>query len=158
MWDNLTPEKFKERNGYEVHGVWYPRVTSILSVKAKPALYLYYAEQENYQAAEDIMNKSADEGTRVHEAVEKILTGQSPTIDSDIQPSVSAFRKFLDSWDIQVDSEWVEHRVVNFNDRYAGTIDALALIGGKFGILDIKTSQGIYREYNLQTAAYFPPL
>src|SRR3989338_7123740 len=34
----------------------------------------------------------------------------------------------------------------------------MALIDGKFGIMDIKTSQGIYRDYNLQTAAYFPPL
>jgi len=31
-------------------------------------------------------------------------------------------------------------------------------MGGKFGVMDIKTSQGIYRDYNLQTAAYYPPL
>jgi len=34
----------------------------------------------------------------------------------------------------------------------------MALIDGKFGVMDIKTSQGIYRDYNLQTAAYYPPL
>ncbi|MDE2021077.1 MAG: hypothetical protein KGJ13_12135, partial [Patescibacteria group bacterium] len=41
---------------------------------------------------------------------------------------------------------------------YAGTIDTLALVDGKFGVLDIKTSQAIYRDYNLQTAAYIEAL
>ncbi|MDD5710953.1 MAG: hypothetical protein PHV43_02540 [Candidatus Colwellbacteria bacterium] len=158
MWDNTNPIKFKEKHGYEIKGFWYPRVTSILSIKSKPALYRYYAELENYQEAERIMNLSADEGTRVHEAIEAILTGESPTVTNDIQPSITAFKKFLDTHDISVDPEWVEHRVVNLNDRYAGTLDALALIDGRFGIMDIKTSQGIYRDYNLQTAAYYPPL
>ena len=48
----------------------------------------------------------------------------------------------------------MEKQIVHFDERYAGTLDALALIDGKFGVLDIKTSQAIYRDYNLQTAAY----
>ena len=39
------PEKFKNENGYDIDGVWYPRVNSILSIKAKPALYKFYADQ-----------------------------------------------------------------------------------------------------------------
>jgi hypothetical protein len=34
----------------------------------------------------------------------------------------------------------------------------MATIGGKFGVLDIKTSQAIYRDYNIQTAAYMEAL
>ena len=34
----------------------------------------------------------------------------------------------------------------------------MALIDGKLGILDIKTSQAIYRDYNLQTSAYIAAL
>jgi hypothetical protein len=34
----------------------------------------------------------------------------------------------------------------------------MALIDGRFGVLDIKTSQGIYRDYNLQTSAYMEAL
>ena len=59
---------------------------------------------------------------------------------------------------IQVDPEFVEKRVVHYGDRYAGTLDAVALIDGKLGILDIKTSQAIYRDYNLQTSAYIAAL
>ena len=42
---------------------------------------------------------------------------------------------FIKDRNIQVDSDWVEKRIINFPERYTGTIDALALIdldlGGK---------------------------
>ena len=151
-------DSFKEHNGYVIDGVWFPRVTSIISIKAKPALYRFYADLENYAEGERIKKLSADEGTRVHEAAEAILTGREPVVDSDISPAIKAFEKFIEERNIQVDPEWVERRVVNYSDRYAGTVDAVALIDGKLGVLDLKTSQGIYRDYNLQLGAYFPPL
>ncbi len=52
----------------------------------------------------------------------------------------------------------VERRIVNYDHRYAGTVDAIALIGGKLGVLDIKTSQAVYRDYCLQTSAYMDAL
>ena len=151
-------EHFKGTTGYIIDDVWYPRVTSIINIKSKPALYYFYAELPSFRHGEDIKRQSADEGTKVHEAVQAILTGQEPEIDPTILPAVTAFRKYLAENNIQVDPDFIEKRVVSFNERYAGTIDALALIDGRFGILDIKTSQAIYRDYNLQTAAYFPPL
>ena len=151
-------EHFKGTTGYIIDDVWYPRVTSIINIKSKPALYYFYAELPSFRHGEDIKRQSADEGTKVHEAVQAILTGQEPEIDPTIAPAVTAFKRYLAENNIQVDPDFIEKRVVNFNERYAGTIDALALINGRFGILDIKTSQAIYRDYNLQTAAYFPPL
>ncbi len=151
-------EHFKGTTGYIIDDIWYPRVTSIVNIKSKPALYRFYAELNGFSEGESIKKLSADEGTKVHEAVQAILTGQEPEIDQAIAPAVTAFRQYLIENNIQVDADFIEKRVVNFNERYAGTIDALALINGRFGILDIKTSQAIYRDYNLQTAAYFPPL
>ena len=145
---------FKGTSGYEIDGTWYPRVTKIVEIKAKPALYRFYAELNNFQEGEDIKKNSASEGTMIHEAVEKILIGESPVIDPSIQPSVEAFLKFIEEKNIHADPEYVEKRVVNYDEKYAGTLDALALIDGKFGVLDIKTSQAIYRDYNLQTSAY----
>jgi len=151
-------EIFKENNGYIIDDVWYPRVTSIINIKAKPALYRYYADLDSFAQGEEIMKKSADEGTRVHEAAEAILTGKEPVVDPDIAPAVKAFQQFIDERNVQVDPEYVERRVVNHNDRYAGTVDSVALIDGKLGVLDLKTSAGIFRDYTLQLAAYFPPL
>jgi len=148
-------EHFKSVCGYEVEGFWYPRVTKIVEIKAKPALYHFYANMENFKAGEEVKQRSATEGTLIHNIAEKILTGEKPkNIPSSVEPSIKAFLEFLVNNNIQVDPEYVEYRFVNYEHRYAGTLDAIALINGKFGILDIKTSQDIYRDYNLQTAAY----
>ena len=160
MFDTYsTIEGFKEANGYTIDNVWYPRVTKIVGIKAKPALYRYYGEAANFKAAQEVTEKSAAEGTLVHEAAEAILLGRTPeTIDPLIKPAIDAFTDFLMRNNIQTAPDWVERRVLHKDERYAGTIDALALVDGKFGVLDIKTSQGIYRDYNLQTAAYMDAL
>ncbi len=152
FYSNLN--HFKGMSGYEIDGIWYPRVTKIVDIKAKPALYKFYAEMNNFDEGEAVKKQSANEGTLIHETVEKILIGEKPEIDSTIKPAIDAFMKFLEEKNIQVDPEFVEKQIINFDERYAGTLDALALIDGKFGVLDIKTSQAIYRDYNLQTSAY----
>lgn len=151
-------EQFKKLSGYEIDGVWYPRVTKIVEIKAKPALYKFYAELNSFNEGESIKEKSAGEGTLIHEAAEKIFIGETPEIDPSIAPSIEALQKFIEMKNIQVDPEFVEKQIVHYTDRYAGTLDALALIDGKFGVLDIKTSQAIYRDYNLQTSAYMAAL
>jgi len=108
----------------------------------------------NFGKSEAVKKQSASEGTLIHETVEDILMGKQPEINPTIKPAIDAFMKFLEEKNIQADAEFVEKQVINFDERYAGTLDALALIDGKFGVLDIKTSQAIYRDYNLQTSAY----
>jgi len=153
-----TGEEFKEVSGYDLEQGWYPRVTKILEIKAKPALYRFYGELSSFDEGEQIKEKSASEGTLIHEAAEQIFAGVSPIVDPSIQPSIDALNLFLERNNIRVDKEYIEKRVTHFGERYSGTLDALAMIDGKFGVLDIKTSQSIYRDYNLQTAAYMGAL
>ena len=112
----------------------------------------------DFKASEAVKEKSASEGTLIHETIEKILIGESPVIDPSVTAAVEAFLKFRNEKNIQVDADLIEKRIVHKDERYAGTLDALALIDGKFGVLDIKTSQAIYRDYNLQTSAYMAAL
>jgi len=158
VFDFTSPDDFKEKCGYIIDGAWYPRVTKIVSIKSKPALLRYYGEAANFKAAQAATELSAKEGTMIHEAVEGLLLGQNPEIPPLIAPAIRAFQAFVERQNIQVTPELVEKRVVSYANRYAGTVDALALIGGKFGVLDIKTSQAIYRDYNLQTSAYMDAL
>ena len=155
---NPSAETFKNENGYVIDGLWYPRVTSIVSIKAKPALYKFYADSPSYKASEMALRKSAEEGTQVHEAVQAIMLGKDPVVPELIVPAVDAFRKFLASTPIETVPEYVERRIWHTDHRYAGTIDVLCTLDSKFGVLDIKTSQSIYRDYNLQTAAYMAAL
>ncbi len=156
MDDFKTPDEFKDACGYTLENdVWYPRVTKIVEIKAKPALYYFYAKMPNYRAAEQVKEQSAVEGTMIHEAAEAILMGQKPVIPYSITPSMAAFAEYLLDNNIEVDPKHVEVRLKSDEHKYAGTLDAIARIGGKLGILDIKTSQEIYRDYNIQTSAYF---
>jgi hypothetical protein len=150
--------EFKEQCGYTIDDAWYPRVTKIVTIKSKPALYYYYGEAKSYKAAQEATERSAEEGTMIHEAVEGILLGKNPEIPEKIAPAVASFAAFYGRNPIAVRPELVERRIVNYDHRYAGTVDAIATIGGKLGVLDIKTSQAIYRDYCLQTSAYMDAL
>ncbi len=151
-----TLEEFKNDCGYDVNGFWYPRVTSIVAMKAKPGLYKFYAEQESFEAGEAIKTKSAEEGTLIHETVEAILKGEQPIIPENIRPAVEAFFKFLES--NHVKALKIEERLVSKLHRYSGTLDVMAEVNGKIGVLDIKTSYSIFKDYGIQTSAYVEAL
>lgn len=152
--DYKDVDDFKSQCGYDIDGRWYPRVTKIVGIKAKPALYRFYAKMPDFKSAEAMKEQSALEGTLLHNAIEEILMGKNPVVPLPIKPAVEAFLQFLKENSIEVEPRYVEYRLCHLEERYAGTLDAIATIGGKTGILDIKTSQAIYRDYNLQTSAY----
>ncbi len=147
-----TLEDFKSACGYAVDGVWYPRVTAIVGMKAKPGLYKFYAEQESFEAGEAVKVKSAEEGTLTHNTVEAILRGESPVVPESIRPVIEAFFNFLNHSKIK--AHLIEERLISKKHHYSGTMDALAEINGQLGVLDIKTSYSIFRDYGIQTSAY----
>jgi hypothetical protein len=147
---------FKSDCGYEIDGIWYPRVTSIVGIKAKPALYQFYAALPDFATGEAIKAKSAEEGTLIHETIEAILRKDAVAIPDSIKPAMSAFMKFYSQNEIVAHK--IEERVVSSKHHYAGTMDVLAEINGKLGVLDIKTSVAIYRDYSMQTSAYIEAL
>ena len=87
-------EDFKEQCGYTIDDVWYPRVTKIVTIKAKPALYRYYGGGGEFQAAQDATEQSAKEGTLVHETIEAALLGGEPEIP-EIDRACRACRAFI---------------------------------------------------------------
>lgn len=157
MWFS-NAEAFKKENGHEVNGIWYPRVTKILDIKSKPALDAFFREMGDFAAAEEVKMKSAEEGTLVHETAQALLVGKSVAIPDEVRPAMDALMEFNETRGMEFTSEYIERQIWSGTHRYAGTVDALATIDGKFGVLDIKTSPGFYPEYNLQTAAYVQAL
>lgn len=149
--------EFQENTGHLIGGEWYPRVTKIVEIKSKPALYRFYSAV-GFANGERIKEQSATEGTMVHEAVESILIGEEPEVPEVVRPAVAAFGKWLSENEVEAYPELIERKIIHPEFRYAGTVDALVKLNGQFGILDIKTSKSIYRDYDLQTAAYFDAL
>ncbi len=149
-------EEFRDSCGYVIDDSWYPRVTRIVSIKSKPGLAHFYAQTG--KAGQAISEEAAKEGTLVHEAVESLLLGQRPEVPETVRPAVRAFESFRAQHEMETVPDGIERRILNRSHRYAGTVDAVVRIDGKLGVLDIKTSQAIYRDYNLQTAAYMDAL
>ena len=149
-------KSFMEANGYTIDDVWYPRVTSIVSIKAKPALYMFYAGLPDYKTGEAIKSKSAEEGTLLHETVEAILRKEPIVIPDQVKPAVTAFLDFYKNNELI--AHRIEDRVVSKKHHFAGTMDVLAELNGVMGVLDIKTSMAIYRDYSVQTSAYIEAL
>jgi hypothetical protein len=147
---------FMEANGYEIEGIWYPRVTSIVSIKSKPALIHFYASLPDYKTGQTITQKSAEEGTLLHETIESILRKEPVIIPEAVKPAVTAFLDFYNQNELIAYK--IEERVVSKKHHYAGTMDVLAELNGKLGVLDIKTSMAIYRDYSIQTSAYIEAL
>ena len=99
---------------------------------------------ETHYWIEDYINKSIkhpDEG----EWKLNSLSGKAKT-------AVLAFLK----WEASHEIVWLasEKKVYSRDYEYAGTVDAVANINGKFCIVDFKTSAKIYKEAYVQLSAY----
>ena len=119
-----------------------PRVTAITSLTSRPFFVGRY--------------RSAEWGNMVHSAVEKILKGESHNAEKKIEPSLLAFEKWREVHALRIANPAtdVECKAYDFENGYAGTIDMVAEVQGKRGIVDLKTSNAMREEYSLQTAAY----
>ena len=73
-----------------------------------------------------------------------------------IKPVIEAFFNFLNH--NNVEAKLIEERLISRQYRYSGTMDVLAEINGRLGVLDIKTSYSIFRDYGIQTSAYVEAL
>ena len=138
----MTVDSFKQKYGHEVEGLWMPRVTAITSFVSKNNVF---------------WGKSGpDWGVRIHEAVAKLLQGETNTQDPRILPSLNAFLEWqrTSAFEVLNPKEDVERLVVDEEYMYAGTIDVAGTVQGVFGLVDLKTSSGMREEYALQTAAY----
>ena len=95
---------------------------------------------------------AADIGTRIHRLVEQLARGAEPDVTAEEAPFVDGYRRFLAAFRPRFLA--VEEMVCSLRHRYAGTLDAIAIIGGETWILDVKSGSGVYPETALQLAAY----
>ena len=95
---------------------------------------------------------AADVGSRIHALAEQINRGLEPAVTPDDAPFIDAYRAFLASFRPRFVA--AEEMVVSLRHRYAGTLDAVAVIDGETWLLDLKSGSGVYPETALQLAAY----
>lgn len=199
-WIKENPgDKMKQNNPVPLYGVeiktngkghyystsrqpdeWYPGVTTVLGMIAKPALIPWAAKEasnkikaylkkhavnrsltgdeidklveEGRTAHVDRVTKAADLGTRAHKAIDDIIEGRKPVITDDIKPPVEAFKNFVKENKLEIIKG--DTKIASIQNRFGGSLDALGWKDGRFIIVDFKTSNGCYKEYAFQVAAY----
>lgn len=108
----------------------------------------------------DVRDGAAETGTAVHRAIELAIlhedqAGYQPDaglVEEGARHRWREFQRF--TRDHAPVWEQSEATVYNRRERYAGTLDAIAVIGGRRLLIDIKTGKSVYSEFPLQLAAY----
>jgi hypothetical protein len=145
---------------YRRNGEYYPSITYILQYYPKGKHFENWLKQVGY-ASEYIIKKASEEGTQVHNLVEKYLNGEklnylSKDGDPMYAPEIwQMFLRFVEFWETY-NPKLIETEVHLFSDelKVAGTCDLICEINGKLWLLDIKTSNHMQIIYELQTAVY----
>ncbi len=102
--------------------------------------------------------KAADVGTQVHDWVEQFIKAKTekdwPVIPKDPQVynGINAFLKWVDEYKVKFLSS--EKQIYSRKYKYAGIMDAEAIIDRRKCVIDFKTSKAIYPEFRMQVAAY----
>jgi len=101
-----------------------------------------------------IKEEAADIGTQIHEWVSCWIKGEKPEIPEDdrIRNGITAFLQFQKDQKVK----WLESEMIIYSQKhgFAGVLDAIGKTGKKLVLFDFKSSNGIYPEHALQTAAY----
>lgn len=135
-------------------------VTTILNVLNKPALvgWAYKQGKDNLPLYES-RDKAANAGTLAHSFIEHHLKGlPEPSRDGlpkdVIDKAESCFLAFLD-WERAHQFGMVQSELSLVSEiyQYGGTIDIGAIVN-ELGIVDIKTSKGVYFTMQVQISAY----
>lgn len=149
---------------YRRNGKYYPSITYILSSFPKGKFYETWLKDHGH-TSEYIAKQSAEEGTEVHNLIEKYLNGEELSfLDSNENPKYKVivwemFLKFVDFWE-KYKPVLIETEVHLFSDKWeiAGTCDLVCEmeINGikEIWIIDFKTSNHLFDAYDLQLACY----
>lgn len=141
--------------------VWYPSVTTYLSVYPKgKGFEKYLANQTSWESSQEILEAAGSRGTRVHRSTELLEQGATLTRTDFSIDEWQMLMGFV-SWrksrpDLILLPSNSEFSIVSDTLQTGGTIDRAygSIEDGKLHIVDIKTSNAIHGNYWVQVAVY----
>lgn len=141
-FDELSFEE--KRHIYKLNGSTIPSVSTVMRPLSQ-ALYKDIDEQ--------VLNKAAERGTAVHNAIENYALFRIEDIDPEFNGYFQAFLKWNEEYRPKCLA--TECRVYHKILRYAGTADMPVIINGKMILVDFKTSATVNKMLTgIQLEAY----
>lgn len=144
-----------------------PSVTWISGYYPKGIAFYKWLAEKGWDEAESLKVSAGNKGSKIHQAIELLLTGEEVKMDQKLlnketnaeeeltAEEYEAIMSFVD-WYNDINPEIIGVEQVVFNDEYgyAGTVDLICKIDEQLWIVDFKTGQNIWAEYELQLSAY----
>lgn len=152
---------------YVRDGRYVPSVTWIAGHYPKGVAFYKWLADKGWDEAEAIKSAAGDKGSKVHQAIVDLVDGKTIAMDAkypnpstrqDEELTLEEYECLLSfvNWAKEAKPKFIERETIVFNNEegYAGTVDCVAEIAGEKYIIDFKTGQSVWPEYELQVSAY----
>lgn len=144
---------------------YVPSVTWIAGHYPKGIAFYKWLADKGWDEAEAIKSAAGDKGSKVHRAIEDLISGLEIKMDAKYLNGSSGEQEELSleeyeclmsftSWFNTVKPKVISNESTVWGDGYAGTVDLVCEIAGEKYLVDFKTGQSIWPEYELQVSAY----
>lgn len=146
---------------------WKKSVTWICSFYPKGKAFWRWLADKGWSEAEALKVSAGDKGNKVHNAIVNLIAGGTIKMEDKYINNSTGLQEELTveeyeclmsfvNWANDVKPTFIlsELTVESEQYDYAGTVDCVAKIGEQLYIIDFKTGQYIWPEYELQIAAY----
>lgn len=145
--------------------MYYPSSTWISGYYPKGEYFYKWLAGKGWSEVEAVKQAAADKGSRVHWACYDLdkgkrikITDEYPNPSTNKKEELSkeevdcliSYRDFLDEMQPQL----LGQEITSFGEFYAGTADKIFRIGKDIWIVDLKTSQSMWPEHELQISSY----
>lgn len=128
---------------------------------AKMVAGLSALKRKCLKATDEIRDAAADEGTLIHDYIERWFKSrangdESPPQMRGFTPAAKKAMKAFCKWAVDNDVELVaaERPVFSKEHFYTGQTDLVLRVNGEVGLWDVKTGKDLYADVMLQTAGY----
>ena len=144
---------------------YVPSVTWIAGKYPKGVEFYKWLAGKGWDESQSVKQSAGEKGDKVHRAITEMLEGETIKLDGtlhnketgqddDITVEEYDCLMAFQSWFNEVKPEVLFNEVVVWGNGYAGTVDLICKIGGEYWIVDFKTGQYVWPEYELQLSAY----
>ena len=147
--------------------LFVPSTTWIAGCYPKGVQFYKWLANKGWDESQALKEAAGDKGSKVHEAIEDIIRGKVVKMDDKyLNRTTEQMEELsLDEYNCLMGfTDWVntqkpkflQSEFVIFDDviGYAGTVDCICEIGGQKFLVDFKSGQYIWPEYELQVSAY----
>ena len=150
-----------ERYYQDREGNYFPSATTVLDVYPKGYGFTKWLKDLGSNA-DQVLKDAGEQGTLIHNTIEAFFRGEEITWADEkgkakyTEEQWKMLMRFVDFYKTyKPEPLGIEYSLVDKELGFGGTIDFVGTVNKQLWLIDWKSSNGVYRSYELQVAAYF---